>query len=133
MVLKNVFSRSLHSWCSTPNSRVVLGCNNSLPMRMKPRLLRPKDRAGAHYAGLQGYVQRTFWQVLAIEVIGRCADGQDFGVRSYVQQLLGGVVPACDDAVLAYHHCPYRDLAQFTGFLRLAQGLAHEVFVGFVL
>ena len=66
--------------------------------------LGPEKRAGAHYAGLEGYVQGALREVFTAEVVGGGGNGQHFGVGGYVFQLFGLVVGAGNYFVAANYY-----------------------------
>lgn len=95
-----------------------------------PPDLRPGQRAGAHDAGLECDEQGAIGQVLAAQMARGGREGQYFSVGCHVGQLFGLVVRPGDDAVVAYDDGAHGYFTGLVGFLRLGQGLLHEVGVG---
>src|SRR5690348_10241413 len=86
---------------------------------------REDDRAGAHRARLEGYVQRAIVEAPAPKHSGGLTNGEHLGVRCRVLIALCPVCCLCEEPTVANDDGTDRNVAGRRGFRRDGQGLTH--------
>lgn len=91
--------------------------------------LRPTQCSGAHYARLNGDVERAVGKVFAAELVGSRRYSLHFGVRCHIAERLRKVMRPRNDAVARHYHGAHGYLSLVARSLRLHKSAAHKLLV----